>query len=46
MHPMGGISHIAIRRQKKSKTICDVLPAMNGGASYAAEGWRKVPNVV
>lgn len=26
--------------------ICDVLPAMNGGASYAAEGRWKVPNVV
>ena len=29
-----------------NSTKSDVLPAMNGGASYEAEGWRKEVNVV
>jgi len=29
-----------------SKSLSDILPAMNGGASHEEEGWRNAVNVV
>ena len=31
---------------KKCRESCDILPAMNGGASHEGEGWQNPFNVV